>query len=302
MKKIFFFSVLSSTFSFGQTKDSVKVPTQHKLLVSTFIETQMYTPMKTNTFDMVYKFSAGTVGQIKISKKLSAMVGLRIWQNAAEKYALSSRSWVQSGFHGAVAVLYTTQIKQGHVSIGPALVKFSYTLSGLPVWHDNQKFQELTKTVLDTVSGARGNYYTAPYLFVRYQKRTARSVFEGELNIIIPGTWPDPVASWQPRGSLVHAIRTKIQFEKKRFSCKTDIQIPTIAGLRSIGYKNLLPREITGKLELGYSFTLTGGTIKIVSGYERDWHALNFPLLLKGQSGTWGAPYVGIRFESVMKK
>jgi hypothetical protein len=231
-----------------------------------------------------------------------------MWQNAAEKYGLSSRSWVQGGFHGAIAILYTKQVQQGTLSIGPALAKFSYTLSGLPVWKDNQKYQALSKTVLDTVPGIRGDYYTALYLFARYQKRTLKSVFEAELNLIIPGTLPTVIASWQPRGSLVHAIRTKCIYEKKRMSFKADIQIPTIAGTNSVGYKNLMLREITGKVEVGYSFKLNGGTIKIVVGYESDWHALNFPMLLKKEQneekqkrGTWHAPTFGIRLENFMK-
>ncbi len=298
MKKIFFL-VLFSGFNFclfSQITDSLKKKSP-KTFVSIFSELQVYTPMKSNTFEMTTKLSSGGVINIPIGKNFGVMFGGRMWVNTVNGYTFKSRYWSQFGTHGAIGFVYSKHKKNHQISVGPVIAKVSYIVSGVPYSLENKKYQDFTKAVESSSAGIRGNYYTSPYLFFSFKRKVQKSFLELELNALVPGKWPQIISSWQPK-ALVHVIRNKIIYEKNNFGIKIDIQVPALMESRLGGYKSLFFKELTGKAELHYSFKMTGGKICPILGYERDWHALNYPHLLKGQSGTWGSIYLGFRFQS----
>jgi hypothetical protein len=170
-------------------------------------------------------------------------------------------------------------------------------MNAIPEWYDNTQFHKVRKLATDSVPGIRGNYYSALYLFAIWQKRTRKETIDLEVNLAIPGKFPRQITSWQPRGSLIHAIRLKGLYETKKLSFLVDAQLPSfVKEERKMTY-NISPVNATGRIEIGYNMiNMAAGKIKISGGYERDWHAYNFPGVIK-QNATWGALYTAIKID-----
>ncbi|MCC6198721.1 hypothetical protein IT401_00700 [Candidatus Nomurabacteria bacterium] len=98
---------------------------------------------------------------------------------------------------------------------------------------------------------------------------------------------------------MVHVLRSRIFAEHGRWSVKGDIGIPALSSANGavVRYRDILLRELTGKIEAGYTVPLQKGKLKFLLRFERDWHAYNFPLLLKkkGLNGSWSAFYSGVQ-------
>lgn len=285
---------------FGQYADS----SSPKVLVPMTIGIQTYVPGIENRFDMTYRFVAGVRGQLRVSRHFLVMGGGRFWGHVNGSYGINSRSWGQSGFHGALGVFYTKRVRHSTFFAGVALNRLSYFLGGMFPGETNEKFQRVTRAAIDTVPGIRGNYYTAPYVFLQLVRKVGTRKLTLELNAVIPGRFPSPINSWQPGGALVHAVRTKVVHENMRNRWTIDAQLPVITTTSTLSYQNMSFSNMTGKLEWGRVLKLTGGSLVLGIGYERDWHALNFPRLLKRskQCGSWGALYVGVVLESALLK
>ncbi len=279
---------------FDSTKKSAP---KKKGIAFVFFEHQVYAPASFNRFKMTYRISSGATVLLPIKGKLSFFIGARMWTQTTESYFFKSRSWAQYGYHAAFGPLWTEQLgKRSRLSIGPVLAKLSYTPSGVPAWYDNKAYGNLVRSVEDSAVGIRGIYYTSPYLFVLFQRRTtAGRTFEAELNALLPGL----PSALQRRETLIHMLRGRVFVERGRWSAKGDIGIPalSLADAHTVRYRDMRLREITGKIEAGYSIPLQKGKLKVLLGFERDWHAYNFPEVLqtKKLNGSWSAFYSGIQ-------
>lgn len=285
----------------GQYGDSVhKKSSRMTIPLTTGVQT--YVPGGGNRFDMTYRFVAGARVQCTLSPHILVMGGGRFWGHVNGSYGINSRSWGQSGFHGAFGLLYVKSSKEHQFYAGLTLTRLSYFLGGMFPGETNEKFQRVTRAAVDTVPGIRGNYYTAPYVFLQWRVQRFQKSTTVELNVLIPGAFPSPINSWQPGGALVHALRTKV-IREGSFRFVFDAQVPVIAKADRVGYSDFSFQNLTGKIEIAKPFRFTGGAVHIGLGYEREWHALNFPLLLASshQRGSWGAWYVGIVAESVLR-
>ncbi len=257
-----------------------------------------------NHFDMNYKISSGGMAFLNLHKNLTLLAGGRLWTNLSGN-KLNSWSFAQYGIHSGFGILYNQKIQKSRFMCGPVLGTVFYVPAGIPEGSEyNVSFQNFSQKIRENRSYVRGIYWNAPYVFVQWDKYrdTGERESQVELNLLIPGRFPPFVLSFQPN-SLVHAMRLKVLYDWKNFSLKGDVQLPVLLGEDKNGsnYRNIRFPESTYKTEVGYSLLLSGGKIKFIVGFERDWHALYFPTLSK-EKGTWGALYVGSRYEFLATK
>ncbi|MEJ0001806.1 MAG: hypothetical protein WDN09_01295 [bacterium] len=228
----------------------------------------------------------------------------RLWQSYDRydrAYSIESRSLGQSGFHSALGIVYTRKLAGGRLYVGPAWNRISYFLGSVVPGPKNQAFQDVSDAVHEKVSGIRGTYYSTLYLVGQWERNYSenKKLFL-EANVMLPTDLGAPFNTWQPKGTLVHALRVKAKYDTKHWSGLVDLQLPTLLTGKKASYDRIVPGESTGKIEGSYNIPMKPmGKLRFLFGYERDWHALNFPLLLRGTglTGTWGAFYAGIRVD-----
>lgn len=287
-------------------QDTTKRKKQPRFMAPLFIDGKLYAPGKENRFGMTYRFSTGVHATLALGRRTSVMAGGTFANNfALGKYAMTSRSFAQGFFHGAVGGTYTVIRTQSQtLSLGPVWARVAYfpgEYSPTPRGVTNP-FTEFSKEVRDSLPGVRGIYYNALYLFIEWRKRfSEKEKLSIEGNIMVPARFKEPLHSWQPRSALVHVVRLKTKYERNNHMLMLDAALPSITKGRQ-GYAVIAPVHTTGKLEYSYVVKLANGGIRFAAGYERDWHALNFPNLVKHdrERGTWGALYAGVRFEGVL--
>lgn len=305
---LIFFSLSTTRIYGGVHVTEIEEDSFPLLIIPTFFQTQVYLPGNKNRFDMAFKFTSGGIGMLNIHKNITLIGGGFISMNTAgsEKsgYTLDSRSWVQNGFHGAAGILFNKKIRNSRILVGPVISRTSYIVGGVPEAFDNTKYKVFSSNVISERSYVRGNYWNSPYLFFQWDKyrNTGKKELQVELNLLIPGRFPSVVSSWQP-GSLIQVMRFKCRYDWKSFYLRGDIQIPALSESEKKGgeYRNFRFNDITFKIETGYLISFSSGGVRFIAGYQRDWHALYFPTLSK-EKGTWGALYVGSRYEFLATK
>lgn len=305
MKYIVFIGVffVLQTGTYGQDTTKKKHP---RFIAPLFIDARVYTQGSNNRFDMTYRFSAGTHAVLTLGRRTSVMFGGTFANNfALGKYALTSRSFAQGFFHGAAGVTYAiTRTSSDRLVGGLVWARVSYfpgEYSPAPRGVTNP-FTLFSKEVRDSLPGVRGIYYNGIYLYSEWRKRFSdKKSISVESNILLPVQLKEPLHSWQPRSALVHVVRLKSSYVLHKETLMIDIGVPSITKGR-VAYATVSPVHTTGRVEYNHSIRLSNGALKVALGYERDWHALNFPNLLKHDRfrGTWEAWYVGIRFESTV--
>lgn len=255
------------------------------------------------------------------SPKIVTTLGGRVWLEVGDtKFFGTSRSWVNYNNHLGYGVLYRGRIgKNSTFYIGPAMSAIYHFKGGVPKGPENYKYLAFSKKIEDQVPWIRGNYFAMPYVFFQIQNNNG---ILAELNFLIPAKkYPFPMSIGQPNGTLIPAVRAKFQMESGRMKSVFDFQIPVLSGSgkveylpngqidydsqsSSAGYRNFRLMDSTGKIEFGYRLiNFTSSALSAFVGYKREWHVLNFPLLLdEPGEGTWSTSYVKIRLDFVSFK